>query len=79
MGEEFAAGGETWVQFQRLSNYANSYPVGFMRNNEDSRDGLLNDTDKRYIPGVLSWLSSLLEGATGAFPALPSGIASTDE
>jgi hypothetical protein len=79
MGEKFATGDETWVQFQLLSNYAHSYPVGFMRNDEDRRDGLPNDTDKRYIPGVLFWLSSLLEGATGAFLALPSGISPIDE
>jgi hypothetical protein len=45
-----------------------------MRNDDQRRDGLANDIDKMYIPGVLRWLTLSIEGATEAFSHLPSGL-----
>lgn len=75
MGDKYAPSEHTWVFYQLLSSYVHSHPVGFMRNSEERRDGLANDTDKMYIPGVLSWLATLLDGATIAFRHVPAGPA----
>ena len=78
MGDKYARSEETWVFYQLLSSYAHSHPIGFMRNSEERRDGLPNDTDKMYIPGVLSWLATLLDGATVAFQQIPAGLCVED-
>lgn len=74
MGEKYAPSGDTWVFYLFLSSYTHAHPMGFMRNSEDRRDGLPNDTDKMYIPGVLSWLAALLDGAIAAFQKVPAGV-----
>ncbi len=74
MGARYVPSGETWVFYQFLSSYTHSHPMGFMRNSEDRRDGLPNDTDKIYIPGVLSWLATLLDGTVEAFKQVPAGV-----
>lgn len=74
MGDKYAPAENTWAIYQLLSSYAHSYPVGFMRNDSDRRDGLPNKKDKTYIPGVLSWLATLLDSATKAFLQIPAGV-----
>jgi uncharacterized protein DUF5677 len=75
MGDKYSTSEHTWATYQFLSNYAHSHPVGFMRNSDERRDGLPNEPDKMYIPGVLYWLSTLLDEATKAFRRIPAGIA----
>jgi hypothetical protein len=79
MGEKYATTEHTWAFYQLLSSYAHSHPIGYMRNNSDRRDGLPNETDKVYIPGLLSWLATLLEDATEAFQQIPAGVSAEDE
>jgi hypothetical protein len=74
MGDRYAPDNDTWTIHQLLSHYAHSHPVSFMRNDDHRRDGLANDTDKMYIPGVLVWLTSSLEGAIEAYGQIPSGL-----
>lgn len=74
MGDKYSPTEETWGTYEFLSSYAHSYPVGFMRNDEHRRDGLPNKKDKLYIPGLLSWLVTLLDNATNAFLQIPSGL-----
>ena len=74
MGDKYAPSEETWAIYDFLSSYAHSYPAGFMRNDGYRRDGLPNETDKLYIPGVLSWLVKLLDDATNAFLQIPAGV-----
>jgi hypothetical protein len=78
MGEKYApAEPACWVYYQFLSSYAHSHPVGFMRNSDNRRDGLENDADKIYIPGLLSWLAELLDASTKAFQQIPAGASIT--
>ena len=74
MGEKYAPAEGTWATYQLLSSYAHSHPLGFMRNSEERRDGLPNETDKIYIPVALSWLARLLADATSAFRQIPCGV-----
>jgi hypothetical protein len=74
MGDKYSPDESTWTIYQFLSGYAHSFPLSFMRNNDSRRDGLQNDTDKMYIPGVLTWLASLLDSATKSYMGIPSGI-----
>ena len=73
MGERYAADDGVWVKYQFLSHYSHSHPVSFMRNDDQRRDGLPNDTDKLYIPSTLIWLAPLIEGAIKAYGELPIG------
>ncbi|MGC1872784.1 MAG: DUF5677 domain-containing protein [Acidobacteriaceae bacterium] len=77
MGEKYAPAEPTWALYQFLSSYAHSYPVGYMRNSDNRRDGLENETDKVYIPGLLKWLAELLDAATKAFHQIPAGVSLT--
>jgi hypothetical protein len=74
MGDKYAPSEHTWAFYQLLSSYAHSHPIGFMRNSEERRDGLPNETDKTYVPGVLSWLATLLDDATKVFQQIPAGV-----
>jgi hypothetical protein len=74
MGDRYAPDNDTWTIHQFLSHYAHSHPVSFMRNDDQRRDGLANDIDKMYIPGVLRWLASSIEGAIEAYGHIPSGL-----
>jgi hypothetical protein len=74
MGDRYAPDNDTWTIHQFLSHYAHSHPVSFMRNDDQRRDGLANDTDKEYVPGVLRWLASSIEGAIEAYGHIPSGL-----
>lgn len=74
MGDRYAPDNDTWTIHQFLSHYAHSHPVSFMRNDDQRRDGLANDTDKMYIPGVLRWLTSSIDGAIKAYGHIPSGL-----
>jgi hypothetical protein len=67
MGDRYAPDESTWVIFEFLSCYTHSHPMSFMRNNEDRRDGLANDLDKMYMPGILRWATSLIEAARNAY------------
>ena len=60
--------------YQSLSNYVHPYPFSFLRDDDNRRDGLQNDKDKMYIPGVLTWLASLLDKAKESYMQIPSGI-----
>ena len=74
MGNKYSPDESTWTIYQFLSSYAHSFPVSFMRNNDNRRDGLQNDTDKMYIPGVLTWLATLLDHAAKSYLGIPTGI-----
>lgn len=74
MAGRFSPDEGTCVIHQLLSHYAHSHPVSFMRNNDQRRDGLPNDVDKTYLPGVLRWLADLIDGASEAYRHLPSGV-----
>ncbi len=74
MTDKYATEEGTWAIYQMLSNYTHSYPISFMRNDDRRRDGLSNETDKMYIPGVLRWLASLIDGAIKGYNEMPSHV-----
>jgi hypothetical protein len=55
------------------SHYAHGHPFAFVRNDDQRRDGLANEVDKMYMPGVLRWLASLPEDAKAAYGQVPAG------
>jgi len=79
MGDKYSLQEGTWTIYQFLSSYAHSFPVSFMRNNDSRRDGLPNDKDKMYIPGVLRWLAILLDHAAQSYLGIPTGIVGEGE
>lgn len=74
MGNRFSPNEDTWTVYDFLSTYAHSFPVSFMRNTDERRDGLQNDKDKMYIPGVLTWLATLLDHARNTYLGVPTGM-----
>ncbi|SFS10859.1 hypothetical protein SAMN05421771_1858 [Granulicella pectinivorans] len=74
MGNKFSPDADSWVIYDFLSTYAHSLPVSFMRNSDDRRDGLQNDVDKMYTPGVLTWLAALLDHARSTYLGVPTGM-----
>jgi hypothetical protein len=74
MADKYATEEGTWAIYQMLSNYTHSYPISFMRNDDRRRDGLSNEKDKVYIPGVVRWLASLIDGAIKGYNEMPNHV-----
>jgi hypothetical protein len=73
---------DSMIIYQSLSNNVHPYPFSFLRNDDTRRDGLQNDKDKMYIPGVLTWIAALLDKARESYLqildlVLHDGIAQT--
>jgi hypothetical protein len=74
MADKYAPPENTWAVYQLLSGYVHSYPIGFIGDSHERRDGLPNEKDKAYIPVVISWIATLLDDATAAFQKIPAGV-----
>jgi Family of unknown function (DUF5677) len=79
MAEKYSLDSGSMTIFQFLSNYTHPYPVSFLRNDDNRREGLQNETDKMYIPGILTWLAALLDKARKSYLKIPSGIRDREE
>ena len=74
MSRKYTEEESCWVINQLLSHYAHSYPLSFMRNDEARRDGLANQLDLMYVPGVLNWLTTQLMDAIKSYREMRIGM-----